>query len=312
MPEKSGWYPYRVKLFPAAVLLFASVAIAQDNSGVPADLQSTVDRIRSQRIKGLDHPTAAIPLPPRPSEVAPIKTAEEQQADLEDSAILLRTMRTTTVDDLVTSAELRDSTEQDARDLLGAAQRMAERGDAWAQKTDEAVAKGVAPADAAKSAHEEAARRHDTLDLVTQRVAMLSEFIEMARADDNGPSGARRNAFGTLRYDGSGRLIKPSELATLQLSFQKKFSKPLPISAWGETVTHAMLGFDHRGRVDVAVGPDSAEGRWIRAWLEHAHIPYYGFRMALLGSSTGPHIHIGPGSMRIRTMSRRGTLGPTG
>jgi hypothetical protein len=131
------------------------------------------------------------------------------------------------------------------------------------------------------------------------------QLIEMARADESGPSGARRTGSGTLRYDGSGRLIRPAEVVTLSAAFQRKFAKPMPISAWGETATHAMLGFDHHGRVDVAVGPDSPEGRWIRAWLERSHIPYYGFRTALLGRSTGPHIHIGPGSLRMRAADRR-------
>jgi hypothetical protein len=289
------------RVLAAIALVFSGVAAAQDNSGVPADIQSTVDRIRSEMHLPDVAPAPAANVPARQA-VPPI-TPEEQEADSEDSAILLRTMGTVSVDDLVASAPLRDAAELDAREMLDAAQRMADRGDKWAEN---------ASADAAEKAREEAARRHHTLDLVTERAAMLSELIEMARADEGGPGGARRTSFGTLRYDGSGRLIRPTELATLSALFQRKFARPLPISAWGETATHAMLGFDHRGRVDVAVNPDSPEGRWIRAWLERSRIPYYGFRVALLGRSTGPHIHIGPGSMRIRTLSRRSAVRPAG
>jgi hypothetical protein len=287
----------------AFALLFATAAAAQDSSAVPVDIQATVDRIRTElRLPAAAPATASVESADR---TAPLDTPEEADADAEDSAILLRTMRTVRVDDLETSAALRDATEQDARDMLDAARRMADRADQRAERTDDLMARGALSAEAAASVHEEATRRHDTLDLATERAAMLSELIEMARADEGGPSSARRTSYGTLRYDGSGRLIRPAELATLSASFQKRFSKPLPISAWGETATHAMLGFDHRGRVDVAVGPDSTEGLWIRAWLERSRIPYYGFRVALLGRSTGPHIHIGPGSTRISTLSRR-------
>jgi hypothetical protein len=274
---------------------------AQENSPLPADIQATADRIRQEMRLPSAPPAAARPAP----RAEPLITPEEQEADAEDSDILLRTMRTVTVDELTTSAPLRDSTELDAREMLGAGERMADRADKRVQRADDLVARREAPASAASDAREEAARRHATLDLITDRAAMLSELIEMARADDSGPSGARRTGFGTFRYDGSGRLIRPSELATLSAAYQKKFMKTLPISAWGETATHAMLGFDHRGRIDVAIGPDGPEGLWIRAWLERSRIPYYAFRTAMLGRSTGPHIHIGPGSTRIRTLSRR-------
>ena len=294
----------------ASLLLWGAVAAAQDSSGVPADIQATVDRIRTEMRLQDAAPTATPAEPAR--RTAPLITPEELEADSEDSAILLRTMGTVTVDDLATSAALRDATERDARDMLAAAERLAERADKRFERTNDLVAQGAAPADAATSAREEAVRRHNTLDLVTDRAALLSEMIEMARADEIGPGGARRTSFGTVRYDGSGRLIRPAELATLSASFRKRFSKALPISAWGETATHAMLGFDHHGRVDVAVGPDGPEGRWIRAWLERSRIPYYGFRTAMLGRSTGPHIHIGPGSVQVRTLSRRAGRRPAG
>ena len=310
MPEIWRWYSEQVRPLLAGLLLFGAAAVvAQDNSGIPSDIQSTADRIRKEM--RLPRSAAAPAEPVRAPE--PLVTPEDQQADSEDSEILLRTtMRSVTVDDLMTSAPLRDAAELDAREMLDAAERIAHRGDKEAQRIEDLVARRDAPPQAAVDAREEAARRHDALDGVTDRVAMLAELIEMARADDAGPSGARQTRYGTFRYDGSGRLIRPTELATLQTAFLKKFLKPLPISARGETATHTMLGFDHRGRVDVAVGPDGPEGRWIRAWLERSRIPYYAFRTALLGSSTGPHIHIGPGSMRIRTLSRRVVTPPAG
>ena len=73
----------------------------------------------------------------------------------------------------------------------------------------------------------------------------------------------------------------------------------MPISANGETSVHRALGFDHRGRVDVAVMPDQPEGIWLRHYLEAHNIPFYAFRSAIAGKATGAHIHIGPGSTRL-------------
>ena len=38
----------------------------------------------------------------------------------------------------------------------------------------------------------------------------------------------------------------------VEAAYEEHFGKPLPISAMGETAVHRALGFDHRGRVDVA------------------------------------------------------------
>lgn len=59
------------------------------------------------------------------------------------------------------------------------------------------------------------------------------------------------------------------------------------------------MGLDHRGRVDVALTPDSVEGLWLRRLLENMRIPYLAFKGALAGAATGPHIHIGLGSSRL-------------
>jgi hypothetical protein len=65
------------------------------------------------------------------------------------------------------------------------------------------------------------------------------------------------------------------------------------------TAVHKALGFDHTGRVDVAVNPDSPEGIWLREYLDARAIPYYAFRVKMTGKSTNPHIHIGPSSTRL-------------
>jgi hypothetical protein len=46
--------------------------------------------------------------------------------------------------------------------------------------------------------------------------------------------------------------------------------------------------------------PDAPEGVWLRDFLTRNRIPYFAFRHAVPGKATGAHIHIGPGSSRIR------------
>jgi hypothetical protein len=99
------------------------------------------------------------------------------------------------------------------------------------------------------------------------------------------------------RHDGSTAFTE-ADLTQLQSAFQARFDKPLPVSAHGESAVHRALGFDHRGRVDVAVSPEQAEGRWVRSYLVGKNIPFFAFRSAVPGVATGAHIHIGPASTR--------------
>ena len=67
----------------------------------------------------------------------------------------------------------------------------------------------------------------------------------------------------------------------------------------GETAVHRALGFDHRGRVDVALFPTRPKASGCATISRSNHIPYFAFRHAVPGKATGAHIHIGPGSTRI-------------
>ena len=89
-----------------------------------------------------------------------------------------------------------------------------------------------------------------------------------------------------------------AQVATLEEFFTARFGRSLPVSALGQTPTHDRLGFDHRNAVDVAVHPDSPEGRALLGYLRANGIPYLAFRGALAGASTGAHVHVGAASPR--------------
>jgi hypothetical protein len=101
-----------------------------------------------------------------------------------------------------------------------------------------------------------------------------------------------------LRYNGPVAWSLGS-LDTIQSFFAAKFGHSLPTSAVGQSATHNRLGYDHRNAVDVALHPDSTEGRALINYLQGQGIPFLAFRGAIPGVATGPHIHIGSPSHRL-------------
>lgn len=99
----------------------------------------------------------------------------------------------------------------------------------------------------------------------------------------------------TERFDGASA-FSDADLGVMEQAFRKHFGKPLPVSTRGESAVHRALGFDHRGRFDVAVGPSQPEGVWARRYLTEKHVPFMAFWSAVPGRATGAHIHIGPPS----------------
>jgi len=102
----------------------------------------------------------------------------------------------------------------------------------------------------------------------------------------------------TDRFEGVNSFSE-ADLKQLQNAFQAQFGRPLPISAHGATASHRSLGFDHRGRIDVAVSPLQTEGAWLRSYLKTRGVTYFAFSSAVKGKATGAHIHIGPPSGRL-------------
>jgi hypothetical protein len=132
---------------------------------------------------------------------------------------------------------------------------------------------------------------------VDNLVAEVNTAEELAKTSAERP-GLYRSAGLVIRYAGASRWAL-GDIAKVEAFFRLKFTKPLPVSAVGQTVTHNQLGFDHREAVDVAVHPDSAEGQALIGYLTSQGVSFIAIRGAIRGSATGAHIHIGPPSKRI-------------
>lgn len=100
------------------------------------------------------------------------------------------------------------------------------------------------------------------------------------------------------RFNGGSRWSL-KEVPRIERYFSQAFGRRLPVTALGQSETHNRLRFDHRDSMDVALHPDSVEGKALTAHLRKAGIPFMAFRGAIPGTSTGPHIHIGRPSGRL-------------
>ena len=225
-----------------------------------------------------------------------LEEAEQALAMLKDEEVLRRTLYgTLTVEDL---------TEEQTQEMIAAARRQFDRQRKRLEAANKLVDEGVAPRTTLTPLLEDFDRGGRTVDLAESRSRLFQELAAMARTEEeaansleNEPEEVRKIVE---RYDGSGVFTGP-QLARLLGAFAREFAKPMPVSANGATAFHRSLGFDHRGRVDVAVHPDQKEGVWLRHFLESERIPYFAFRQSVPWQASAAHIHIGPPSSRYHT-----------
>jgi hypothetical protein len=217
--------------------------------------------------------------------------AEEQLADAEDAAYLRKTLYG------------QDLTAEQADEMIAAAGRRFDRRKKAFDEARKLVDAGVASQVSLGTSLDDLTMAKKEYDLAESRAKLVREVAEMAEAEQaletrlaQQPSEAHEIAE---RYDGNG-VFTPAMFEQIESAFTSRFGKPLPVSAMGETAVHRALGFDHRGRVDVALYPDAPEGTWLRDYLAVHHIPYFAFRQAVPGKATGAHIHIGPMSTRLK------------
>ncbi len=113
------------------------------------------------------------------------------------------------------------------------------------------------------------------------------------------PRGSYEETPGLARFNGSGAWSVAADAPRLQQFFLARFGQALPISAYGQTALHDRMGFDHRNALDVALHPESVEGRALMDYLRAAGIPFIAASGAVPGSASGAHIHVGQPSPRV-------------
>ncbi len=226
----------------------------------------------------------------------PLMRLRRAQEDLEiakDMSILRRSIYS------------QDLLPEQAEQMVAVAQRVVLRRQRSLIEMQQLVSSGVISRAEAESSGADFERSRTELHLAETRAHLIQQMAETLRIEkgianlemqvDSHPEW---NGAVYTRYDGKGS-VTPAEIEKVTVAFSTRFAKAMPISANGETALHKSLGFDHRGRVDVAVSPDQPEGAWLMRFLESNRIPYFAFRMAVPGKATGAHIHIGPQSAKL-------------
>jgi hypothetical protein len=138
--------------------------------------------------------------------------------------------------------------------------------------------------------------RHSVLETdIALTEAALGEKVErMPPLPINGFS----ESTDLTRFNGSFKWSL-KEAPQIQRYFAQSFGRQLPVTALGQSETHNRLGFDHHDSMDIALHPDSTEGKALIQQLRKMGIPFIAFRGAVPGASTGPHIHVGRPSGRL-------------
>lgn len=143
-----------------------------------------------------------------------------------------------------------------------------------------------------------AARRE--VEQAQEAVRETERFLELARLQEEELAHEQELARRVQEWEARGGRFDERVLETLESAYLARFGQPLPISALGMTQLHAVLKFDHFGRVDVPLPPDSPEGRWLTEQLAARDIPFMVYRSAVAGKATGAHIHLGLPSPRLK------------
>ena len=177
------------------------------------------------------------------------------------------------------------------------------------EKRKELFAQGLVAKRDIEAGEQEIKQAQANLDQARNQIVEADHLIAEAKAEEverlkpAAPAISRRSGGYTanpaiLRYGGgSGWTL--ARASQVQSFFASQFGRQIPIRAYGQTATHNRMRFNHSNSMDVAVHPDSAEGRALIAYLRGAGIPFLAFRSAVPGAATGAHIHIGYPSHRM-------------
>lgn len=141
----------------------------------------------------------------------------------------------------------------------------------------------------------------DTRRAMAEADHILSEAYiaeSLARLTPLGRGGYEETG-GLVRFNGPAAWALAADTPRLQQFFLSRYGRPLPISSFGQTPLHDRMGLDHRNALDVAVHPDSPEGRGFMEYLRSAGIPFIAAWGAIPGSASGAHIHVGQPSPRV-------------
>lgn len=207
------------------------------------------------------------------------------------------------------SALAPDLQPEEADQMVTVAERMFLRRQKRDMQTKQLVATGILARSEAEASSSEVISAKLQLDLAIERASLVKQMAlekHQAEVETEAESHPEWNGQMYTRYDGNGTFTR-ADFDKISAAFLSTFGHVIPVSADGQTAVHTALGFNHAGRIDIALSPDQPEGVWLLRYLQKNHIPYYAFRAAVAHKATGAHIHLGPGSTRLTAASLKTT-----
>ena len=219
-----------------------------------------------------------------------LERAEQDLLDKQDEAVITRALFG------------RDVNIEQAAETVAAAERRLARRKKTVEEETKQLAAGIIALQDLNTAKDDVERAQKDVDWAVARGKLVKQVERMAAAEADlmsqlgsmSPIEARKLME---HYEGKGTFTADDRMR-VDAAFQARFRHGLPVSADGGSEVHRSMGFDHRGRVDVAVNPDAPEGIWLRHYLTANRIPFYAFRAAIAHKATGAHVHMGPASTR--------------
>jgi len=199
------------------------------------------------------------------------------------------------------SAYTSDLLPEQADQMVTVAERMYLRRQRRAIETQQLVASGVIARSEAEASVSDVMSAKLQLDLAVDRARLVKELAlqrSLAQVETEAETHPEWNGKLYTRYDGKGAFTR-ADFDKISTAYFAAFGRLIPVSADGQTEVHRTMGFNHTGRIDIALSPDQREGVWLLRYLERNHIPYYAFKAAVAHKATGAHIHLGPGSTRL-------------
>ena len=190
----------------------------------------------------------------------------------------------------------RDVGVDDLGAMLEAAARLRDIAREEFELTRARVEAGAIPPKELEPVRESLESAEKQLELAQQRGKLVRQLAQMASAEERFDELEEEDL--AFAFVGEGG-FSDEDLLAVDGIYYEFWGQALPVSARGDTELHRSMGFDHTGRVDVALHPDDDEGDFLIELLESWGIPFIAFRSAVPGQATGPHIHIGLPSPRL-------------
>lgn len=197
-------------------------------------------------------------------------------------------------------------TPEQADQLVTVAQRIFLRSQRRSSQVRALATTGVLSRAEAESAAGDVTSAKIQLDLAIERASLAREMAlqrSLIEVETDAEAHPEWNGKLFIHYDGNGTFTR-AQFDSISAAYEAAFHQPIPVSADGQTATHRAMGFNHAGRIDIALNPDQREGIWLMHYLEKNHIPYYAFKTAIAHKATGAHIHLGPGSTRLTATTK--------